>query len=144
MQDSPSTQHRERPQLPRADIPETRDWNDPAVREEMEQRRAEREKRMQEQLDTNKDGVVSAEERAQRAKPLFDRLDENQDGKLTTDELANNTNRRMHFDDPSAIDTDNNGEVSLGELEAAMTARREEMRKRWRGGRPAQVGAGSD
>lgn len=144
VQDPPSTAHRERPQLPRADIPETRDWNDPAVREEMEQRRAEREQRMKEQLDTNKDGVVSPEERAQRAKPLFDRLDENQDGKLTTDELANNTKRRMQFDDPSAIDTDKNGEVSLTELEAAMTARREKMRERWRGGGPAHVGAGSD
>lgn len=144
IQDSPPTAHRgDRPQLPRADIPETRDWNDPAVREQMEERRAEREKRMKEQLDTNKDGVVSPEERAQRAKPLFDRLDENGDGKLTPDELSS-SNRRMTFDDPSAVDTDKNGEISLGELETAMTARRQQMREKWRGGRPPQVGSAAE
>ncbi len=143
VQDSPPTQHRERPALPRADIPETRDWNDPEVRERMEERRAEREKRMKEQLDTNKDGVISDEERAERARPLFDRLDENQDGKLTPDEMSK-SDRRMAFDDPASLDTDKNGEISLGELETAMTARRQQMREKWRGGRPRQVGSAAD
>ena len=143
IQDSPTTQHRVRPELPRSDIPETRDWSDPDVREKIEQRRAEREERMKERLDTNKDGVVSAEEKAQRAKPLFDRLDENQDGKLTPDELSK-SDRRMSFDDPAALDTDHNGDISLGELEAAMTARRQQMREKWRGGRPRQVGSADE
>ena len=39
----------------------------------------------------------------------------------------------MGFDDPAAIDTDHNGEISLGELDTAVTKRREEMRQRWRG-----------
>lgn len=129
--------------MPRADIPEARDWNDPAVREEMAERRAEREKRINEMLDTNKDGVVSPEEHAQRAKPLFDRLDENSDGKLTPDEIAS-SDRRMGFDDPAAIDTDHNGEISLGELDAANTARRQKMRERWRGGRDRQSGSADD
>lgn len=143
IQDSPTTQHRVRPELPRSDIPETRDWNDPDVREKIEQRRAQREERMKERLDTNKDGVISADERAERARPVFDRLDENQDGKLTPDELSK-SNRRMSFDDPAALDTDHNGDISLGELEAAMTARRQQMREKWRGGRPRQVGSADE
>lgn len=135
---------RERPQLPRNDIPETKDWTDPEVHEQMEERRAEREKKMMERLDTNKDGVLSAEEKMQRVRPLFDRLDENQDGKLTPDELSK-SDRRMPFDDPSALDTDKNGEISMQELDAAVTARRQQMREKWRGGRAPQVpAAGSD
>lgn len=131
------------PDRPRIDIPEPRDWSDPAVREEMEARRAEREARMKEMLDTNKDGVVSPEEQAQRAKPLFDRLDANADGKLTPDEIAS-SDRRMGFDDPAAIDTDKNGEISLGELNAANMERRQRMRERWRGGRARQTGSAED
>lgn len=131
------------PDKPRIDIPETRDWSDPAMREEMEARRAEREARMKEMLDTNKDGVVSPDEQAQRAKPLFDRLDANADGKLTPDEIAS-SDRRMGFDDPAAIDTDKNGEISLAELSAANMERRQKMRERWRGGRARQAGSADE
>lgn len=129
--------------MPRADVVEARDYTDPAVREEMAERRAVREKRINEMLDTNKDGVVSPEEQVQRAKPLFDRLDGDGDGKLTPDEIAS-SERRMGFDDPAAIDTDRNGEISLAELDAANTARRQKMRERWRGGRPRQSGSADD
>jgi hypothetical protein len=117
-----------RPQLPVAE----RDWNDPAIRAEWDEKREERRKRMEAQLDTNKDGVVSPEEHAQRVKPMLERFDQNDDGKLTPDEMAQ-TQGRMGFDDPASLDTDNNGEISLLELDAAVTARREQMKGKWRG-----------
>jgi hypothetical protein len=117
-----------RPQLPA----QNRDWNDPAVRAEWEQKREERRKRVEAQLDTNKDGVVSPEEHAQRVKPMLERFDQNDDGKLTPDEMSQ-SDRRMGFDDPASLDTDKNGEISLMELDTAVTARRERMRERWRG-----------
>ena len=70
--------------------------------------------------------ALSPEEKAQRVAPMFKRLDANGDGKLTPEEIAS-SDRRMAFSDPAAIDTDKNGEISLVELEAAVTARREEM-----------------
>ena len=128
---------RPRPRLPDG-AREPVDWNDPAVREEMRARMEERRKRREAMLDTNKDGVVSPEERQARLAPMIDRFDGNNDGKLTVEELAA-SDRRMGFDDPGAVDTDKNGEISLAELDAAITARREERRARWRG----RDGAGS-
>lgn len=122
---------RPRPQLPEG-AREPRDYLDPDVQDEMRARMEERRKRREEMLDTNKDGVVSPEERHARLQPMVDRFDQNGDGKLTPDELAT-SNRRMGFDDPAAIDTNKDGEISLSELDAAVTARREQMRVRWRG-----------
>jgi hypothetical protein len=131
--------NRPRPSLPdeamreqRVPNEEPRDYSDPAVREEMRQRREERRKEREEMLDTNKDGVVSPEERQARLKPMAERLDKNGDGKLTPEELAH-SNRRMRFDDPAAVDADHNGEISLAELDAAVQVRREQLRDRWRG-----------
>lgn len=131
---------RERPRLEE----QPRDWSDPAVREEMRVRREERRKAREAALDTNKDGVISPEEKLQRLQPMVDRFDQNGDGKLTPAELAS-SNRRMKFDDPAAIDTDKDGVISLSELDAAVKARREQMRARWRGrGGGSAVGVGSD
>jgi hypothetical protein len=130
----------ERPRLEE----QPRDWSDPAVREEMRVRREERRKAREAALDTNKDGVISPEEKLQRLQPMVDRFDQNGDGKLTPAELAS-SNRRMKFDDPAAIDTDKDGVISLSELDAAVKARREQMRARWRGrGGGSAVGVGSD
>jgi Ca2+-binding EF-hand superfamily protein len=121
-----------------------RDWSDPAVREEMRQRREERRKAREAELDTNKDGVISAEEKLQRLQPMIDRFDKNGDGRLTPDELAS-SNRRKMFDDPAALDTDKDGFISLPELDTAVKARREKMRARWRGrggGSAVDVGSG--
>lgn len=128
----------ERPRLPDQ---EPRDWSDPAMREEMRAMREERRKQREAALDTNKDGVLSPDEKAQRVAPMHKRLDADSDGKLTPDELAA-SDRRMGFDDPAAVDTDKNGEISMIELEAAVTARREQMRKRWRGRGRGEAGFG--
>lgn len=130
-------EERERPRLPSG-----RDWSDPEVREEMRQRREEWRKAREAALDTNKDGVVSDEERLQRLQPMIDRFDQDGDGKLTPDELAS-SKRRMGFDDPAALDTDRDGYISLSELDAAVKARREKMRARWRGrGGGSAIGVG--
>jgi hypothetical protein len=75
--------------------------------------------------------------RHERAQAMHDRLDKNGDGKLTPDELANAEpepgHRAMRFDDPAAIDTNHDGDISVDELEAAMQARRDKMRAMWRG-----------
>ena len=133
---------RVRPRLPDG-AREPRDWNDPAAREEMRARMEERRKAREAALDVNKDGVVSPEERQARLKPMIERFDQNGDGKLTPDELAS-SDRRMGFDDPTALDTDKDGEISLKELDAAVTARREEMRTRWRGRGGGSAGVGPD
>lgn len=141
--DSPNTpdERRERPRLPREN---PRDWSDPEAQEEMRARMEERRKAREAALDTNKDGVLSPEERQARLRPMIDRFDQNGDGKLTPDELAS-SERRMGFDDPAAIDTDKNGEISLSELDAAVTQRRAEMRARWRGrGGGSAQGVGPD
>jgi hypothetical protein len=75
-----------------------------------------------------------AEFRKQRAEKMRQRLDSNGDGKITVDELKN-AGGRMKFDDPAAIDIDHDGVISNDELDAAMKARREQQRERWRGGR---------
>ncbi len=93
----------------------------------------ERRKRRDEMLDTNKDGVVSDEERVQRMEPMRKRLDADGNGKLTPDELGASENRRMSFDDPAAVDTNKDGEISLAELDKAVSERRDQMRDRWRG-----------
>jgi Ca2+-binding EF-hand superfamily protein len=106
----------------------------------MEERRAARDAL----LDTNHDGVVSPEEKQARLKPMIERFDQNGDGKLTPDELAA-SDRRMGFDDPASLDTDHDGEISLKELDTAVTKRREEMRQRWRGrGGGSASGVGPD
>jgi EF hand domain-containing protein len=88
-------------------------------------------KRRDAKLDTNGDGVVSAEERAaamhERMTAMHTRLDADGDGKLTPAELANAPGR-MHFDDPAAIDTNHDGDISADELGAAITARRDQRR----------------
>jgi Ca2+-binding EF-hand superfamily protein len=73
-------------------------------------------------------------------KPLLERFDQDSDGKLTPDELSQ-SDRRMGFDDPAALDKDKNGEISLIELDTAVTARREQMREKWRGRQGAAIGA---
>ena len=102
------------------------------MREDMRAKMEERRKAREAALDVNKDGVVSPEERHARLQPMLERFDQNNDGKLTPDELAS-SDRRMGFDDPTAVDTDHNGEISLSELDAAVTQRRAELRARWRG-----------
>ena len=135
----PASQARPAPRLPDQGTPagsgsddgQPRDWADPAQRDQMRELREQRRKEREAALDTNHDGVLSPEEKAQRVAPLFKRLDGNGDGKLTPDEIAG-SDRRMAFSDPAAIDTDKNGEISLVELEAAVTAKREEMREKWK------------
>jgi len=88
-------------------------------------------KRRDAKLDTNSDGVISDEERAaamrERAAAMRTRLDADGDGKLTPAELANAPGR-MHFDDPAAIDTNHDGDISADELAAALKARRDQRR----------------
>jgi len=131
---------RERPRLPGDGSDK---WDDPARRDEIRAQMDERRRHRDEMLDTNKDGVVSPEERQQRMEPMRQRLDTNQDGKLTPDELSA-SDRRMGFDDPAAVDTNKDGEISLAELDAAVSARREKMREKWRGRGGGRGGAGRD
>jgi Ca2+-binding EF-hand superfamily protein len=139
--DSPAEADDRRERRIPSEVP--RDWSDPEVREEMRERMEERRKAHAAALDTNKDGVVSPEERQARLRPMLERLDQNGDGKLTPEELAS-SDRRMGFDDPAAIDTDHDGQISLAELDAAVTARRQQMRARWRGrGGGSAEGVGS-
>jgi type IV secretory pathway VirB10-like protein len=124
----------DRPRLP--DLDEPRDWRDPELREERRKRREERRKEREAMLDTDGDGVVSDEERRQRFLPMHDRLDVDGDGKLTTAELE----KSGRGFDVAAVDANGDGVISLEELEAAMRARREEGRSRWRGGRGRRGG----
>ncbi|HEY1552194.1 MAG TPA: EF-hand domain-containing protein [Kofleriaceae bacterium] len=74
----------------------------------------------------------------QRAEKARARLDADGDGKVSYDEVKN-AQGRMHFDDPAAIDTNHDGDISADELEAAMKARREQFRAQ----REARNGGGS-
>lgn len=72
------------------------------MRAKMEERRAKREARMKErakkmleQVDTNGDGVVSAQEHEAHAAARFAKWDKNGDGQLTQDEMP----YRMHMGD---------------------------------------------
>lgn len=58
----------------------------------------------------------------QRAEMLRKRLDTDGDGKLTPAELGA-AGGRMRLDDPAAIDTNHDGDISTDELAAAMKAR---------------------
>jgi hypothetical protein len=79
-------------------------------------------------LDTNGDGVVSAEEREaglqERAANLHQRFDRDGDGKFSLDELMSSRVRRR-FSDPLALDTNNDGDISVEELAAGLRARSE-------------------
>ena len=79
-------------------------------------------------LDTNGDGVVSAEEREvglqERAVNLHKRFDRDGDGKLSLDEFMRSRIKRR-FSDPVALDTNNDGDISADELAAGFRARGE-------------------
>lgn len=68
-------------------------------------------------IDTDGDGVISADERAvarrARAEGMRDRYDRDHDGKLTPDELAKSGWRRF---DPESVDLDHDGDISVDEL----------------------------
>ncbi|HEU4734553.1 MAG TPA: hypothetical protein VFT22_41970 [Kofleriaceae bacterium] len=83
-------------------------------------------------MDSDGNGVVSNDERAaalhERATTYRQRLDVDGNGKLSYEELANAPGRRMRFDDPAALDTDHDGDISVDELAAGLKARREQRR----------------
>jgi hypothetical protein len=113
---------------PRPQLPGDADW-DEASRADWQEKREERRKRMEEKLDTNKDGVISPEEHAERVRPMRDRLDQNGDGKLTPDELSG-ARGRIQFLDPAVLDTNHDGEISADELAAGIKARADARRAR--------------
>jgi hypothetical protein len=90
---------------------------------------------------------MSDEDRAamfkQRAEALRKRLDTDGDGKLTPAELAA-AGSRMRFDDPAAIDTNHDGDISTEELVAAMKARFEQRRAQRAGSGSADGSGGED
>jgi hypothetical protein len=77
-------------------------------------------------LDTNGDGVVSAEEREvglqERVMNMRKRFDRDGDGKFSLDELMRSRVRRR-FSDPAALDTNNDGDISAEELASGFRAR---------------------
>ena len=123
---APATVPKGSPTGTRPALPETQpDLDDPAVREEMRHQRAERRKK----LDTNHDGIVSDEEERAGWRGMIERLDENHDGKLGFDELKKE--RRYERVLQANIDTDNDGVISIEELDAFARHRREWFRSHW-------------
>jgi hypothetical protein len=93
-------------------------------------------------------GPMTDEERTamfkRNAEALHKRLDTDGDGKLTPAELAAaGGGGRMRFDDPAAIDTNHDGDISSDELVAAMKARFEQRRAQ-RGGSGSADGSGGE
>ncbi|MBA3498769.1 MAG: hypothetical protein M4D80_11560 [Myxococcota bacterium] len=93
--------------------------------EERQAARAKREQEMKDRLDANKDGVVSEEERnnamRQRAVDMHARFDKDGDGKVSSVELEAAPFGR--FD--ASADTNNDGQVSVDELDTAIRERRQ-------------------
>jgi len=93
-----------------------------------------------------RNGPMTDEERAtfmkQRAEAVRKRLDTDGDGKLTPAELGA-AGSRMRFDDPAAIDTNHDGDISVDELVAAMKTRFEQRRAQ-RGGSGGGEGSGGE
>jgi hypothetical protein len=102
---------------------------------EREAWRAKREAEMKARLDTNKDGVISDDERAaashQRAMDMHARFDKDGDGKLTPAELEQTPFGR--FD--TTVDSNNDGNITVDELDAAMKERMQNGRGGFRGRR---------
>lgn len=82
-------------------------------------------------FDRDSDGATGEDKRAAgmkaRAEALRKRLDADGDGKLTPAELAS-ASGRMRFDDPAALDTNHDGDLSVDELVAGMKARADKRR----------------
>jgi EF hand domain-containing protein len=93
-------------------------------------------------------GPMTDEERAammkQRAEALHKRLDTDGDGKLTPAELTAGGGGRMRFDDPAALDTNHDGDISADELAAAMKARFDQRRAQRAGSGSADGSGGED
>jgi hypothetical protein len=131
---------------PALDAEEQRD----DARGDWEGNREQRRKERQERLDTNHDGKVSPEEmvaaRKVRAEETRARLDTDGDGKVTPAELGESRLARR-LGDTAALDTDKNGDISVQELEASMEQMRDRMRERM-GNRPGgdwdRPGSGAD
>ena len=91
---------------------------------------------------------MSDEDRAammkQRAEMLRKRLDTDGDGKLTPAELGAAASGRIRFDDPAAIDTNHDGDISADELVAAMKARADLRRTHRAGSGGPGAAEGSD
>jgi hypothetical protein len=113
------------PPTPSATAPADPPHVDPAAREAWRERREAK-------IDTDGDGKVSEAERAaalqERVANMHARLDTDGDGKLSAGRA------RMRFEDPAALDTNHDGDISPDELAAAMKMQRERRAARRGGG----------
>lgn len=148
----------DRPRAPRAERPPSLQDSPPSEeagsndrRDRWEDRRARMEERRKErmaEIDKNGDGTLSPEEltaaRAKRAEEMHGRFDSNGDGKLTADELAEARMFRRNGGDPTALDTDKNGEISNQELEVGLSTMRNRFRRDLNDGMGRGPGRGSD